>query len=123
LAERARIVQAAAEEIAAETGVYAATAGTWRNRFAKGRIDGLYDEPRPGGPRQIGDEEVATTIRKYWKRSREARNAFLGRNAAKKGKACIGAAISTCWNRRAGIDVLDLSRGALTLCVLSARRD
>ena len=28
------------------------------------RMDGLYDEPRPGAPRQIGDDEIASTIRK-----------------------------------------------------------
>lgn len=69
LAERARIVLAAAaglnnKEIAAKVGVCAATAGTWRNRFAENRMDGLYDEPRPGAPRQIGDDEIAATIRK-----------------------------------------------------------
>jgi transposase len=69
LAERARIVLAAAEglnnkEIADKIGVCAATAGTWRNRFAERRIDGLYDEPRPGAPREIGDDEIAATIRK-----------------------------------------------------------
>ena len=69
LAERARIVLAAAaglnnKEIAAKIGVCAATAGTWRNRFAAKRIDGLYDEPRPGAPREIGDDEIAATIRK-----------------------------------------------------------
>jgi transposase len=35
-----------------------------RNRFAQRRLDGLYDEPRPGAPRSIGDDEVASTIRK-----------------------------------------------------------
>jgi transposase len=69
LAERARIVLAAAsglnnKEIAVKVGVCATTAGTWRNRFAKSRMDGLYDEPRPGAPREIGDEEIASTIRK-----------------------------------------------------------
>jgi len=69
LAERARIVLAAAgglnnKEIATEVGVCAATAGTWRNRFAERRIDGLYDEPRPGAPREIGDDEIAAAIRK-----------------------------------------------------------
>jgi transposase len=67
LAERARIVLAAASglnnrEIAAKIGVCAATAGTWRNRFAESRMDGLYDEPRPGAPRQIGDDEIASLI-------------------------------------------------------------
>src|SRR6202007_3028715 len=69
LAERARIVLAAAsgltnKEVAAKVGVCAATAGTWRNRFAAKRMDGLYDEPRPGAPREIGDDEIASTIRK-----------------------------------------------------------
>lgn len=69
LAERARIVLAAAsglnnKEIAAKLGICAATAGTWRNRFAGSRMDGLYDEPRPGAPRKIGDDEIAATIRK-----------------------------------------------------------
>jgi DDE superfamily endonuclease len=27
-------------------------------------MDGLYDEPRPGAPREIGDEEIAALIRK-----------------------------------------------------------
>ena len=69
LATRARIVLAAAEgldnkAIAAKVGICAATAGTWRNRFAERRIDGLYDESRPGAPRSIGDDEIASTIRK-----------------------------------------------------------
>jgi hypothetical protein len=42
----------------------AATAGTWRNRFASRRLDGLYDEPRPRAPGSIGDDEIASTIRK-----------------------------------------------------------
>jgi hypothetical protein len=27
-------------------------------------MDGLYDEPCPGAPRQFGDDEIAATIRK-----------------------------------------------------------
>lgn len=69
LAERARIILAAAaglnnKEVAAKVGVCAATAGTWRKRFFVQRMDGLYDEPRPGAPREIGDDEIAATIRK-----------------------------------------------------------
>jgi transposase len=68
LAMRARIVLAAAsgltnKEIAAKLDVCAHTAGVWRNRFARDGMDGLYDEPRPGAPRQIGDDEIAATIR------------------------------------------------------------
>ena len=69
IAERARIVLAAAsglknKEIAERLGVCSHTVGTWRNRFAERRLDGLYDEPRPGAPRKIGDDEIAFTIRK-----------------------------------------------------------
>ena len=42
----------------------AATVGIWRRRFAERRMDGLYDEPRPDAPREIGDDEIAATIRK-----------------------------------------------------------
>lgn len=69
LAVRARIVLAAAsgrtnKEIAARLNVCAHTAGVWRQRFARNGMDGLYDEPRPGAPRQIGDDKIAATIRK-----------------------------------------------------------
>ena len=69
LAVRVRIVLAAAngltnKQIAAKLDVCAHTAGVWRKRFARDRMDGLYDEPRPGAPRQIGDDEIAATIRK-----------------------------------------------------------
>lgn len=69
LARRARIVLAAADglenkAIAERLGVAANTVGQWRRRFAERRLDGLYDEPRPGAPRQIGDDEVAELIRR-----------------------------------------------------------
>ena len=69
LADRARMVLAAAsglmnKEIAEKIGTCPHTVGTWRNRFAKHRMDGLYDEPRPGAPREIGDDEIAAMVRK-----------------------------------------------------------
>src|SRR5688500_14741239 len=67
LAMRARVVLRAAEgltntAIAAELGVSKHTVGKWRERFARLRADGLLDEPRPGAPRRIGDEQVAALV-------------------------------------------------------------
>src|SRR5712692_8011842 len=67
LAFRCRVVLAAAEgraskEIAAELGCNHNTVGKWRGRFARRDLDGLHDEPRPGKPRSIGDEEVERVI-------------------------------------------------------------
>src|SRR5216117_4366286 len=67
LAFRCRIVLAAAEgrsstEIAAELGCNHSTVGRWRGRFARCGFDGLHDEPRPGKPRTISDEDVERVI-------------------------------------------------------------
>jgi len=69
LAQRSRIVLAAAEgltntEVAERVGVSRNTAATWRSRFAEHRLDGLSDEPRPGRPRTISDEQVDAVITK-----------------------------------------------------------
>src|SRR5687768_9245343 len=67
LAMRARIILRAADgasntAIADGLGVAKHTVGKWRERFARQRLDGLLDEPRPGAPRRIGDEEVAALV-------------------------------------------------------------
>jgi transposase len=67
LALRARVVLRAAEglsntAIAAELGASKRTVGKWRERFARLRTDGLLDEPRPGAPRRLGDDEVAALV-------------------------------------------------------------
>lgn len=68
LARRVQIVLLAAtgienQEIAERLGTSKNTLCTWRRRYAASGLDGLYDEPRPGAPRQIGDDEIAETIR------------------------------------------------------------
>ena len=67
LAFRCRVVLGAAEgrssvEIAAELGCNPSTVGRWRGRFARRGIDGLHDEPRPGKPRSISDDDVERVI-------------------------------------------------------------
>ena len=34
----------------------------WRGRFVRERLDGLYDEPRPGAPRQITDAQIEQVV-------------------------------------------------------------
>jgi transposase len=36
--------------------------GKWRGRFLKARLEGLYDEPRPGAPRRVSDEQVEKVV-------------------------------------------------------------
>ena len=67
LAQRSRIVLACARgatntAVAAQVGVSVPTVRRWRGRFAEQRLDGLLDEPRPGRPRQISDEQVEDVV-------------------------------------------------------------
>ena len=67
LAQRCRIVLACAEgltnqQVATAEGVHQVTVGKWRARFVTQRLDGLHDEPRPGAPRTIGDDDVERVI-------------------------------------------------------------
>jgi transposase len=67
LAMRARIVLACAEggsnsEVAGRLGLHRGTVSTWRARFVRDRLDGLTDEPRPGRPRTITDDQVEQVV-------------------------------------------------------------
>jgi transposase len=67
VAMRSRIVLAAAEglgntAIAAKLDVTVTTARKWRSRFLAERLEGLLDEPRPGRPRTVADEQVEAVI-------------------------------------------------------------
>jgi transposase len=67
LARRARIVLACAEGpdnkiVAKRLRVTPATVGKWRGRFVSDRVEGLYDEPRPGTPRTISDAEIEQVV-------------------------------------------------------------
>src|SRR5918993_1777088 len=67
LAERCRIVLACAEgasniEVARRLGISRPTVTKWRSRFVARRLEGLADEPRPGAPRKITDEQIEQVL-------------------------------------------------------------
>jgi len=67
LARRARIILACAEGtdsavVARRLHVTPGTVCKWRGRFIADRLDGLYDEPRPGAKRTITDAQVEDVI-------------------------------------------------------------
>ena len=66
----------------------------WRNRFAEHRLEGLTDEPRPGQPRKITDEQVEEVIIKtlestpkdatHWSTRSMAKEVGLNQSAVKR---------------------------------------
>lgn len=67
LARRARVVLACAEgqsnqSVARKLRCSLGMVGKWRVRFLKARLEGLYDEPRPGAPRKVSDAEIEQVV-------------------------------------------------------------
>jgi transposase len=67
LAQRSRIILACADggtigAVAAELGVSRDMVSKWRGRFLESRLKGLTDQPRPGRPRLISDDQVEQVI-------------------------------------------------------------
>ncbi|MGA8254522.1 MAG: IS630 family transposase [Mycobacterium sp.] len=67
LAMRSRIVLAAADglgntAIADKLDIHVSSARKWRSRFVADRLEGLVDEPRPGRPRTVSDDQVEAVI-------------------------------------------------------------
>jgi transposase len=67
VALRARIVLGCAEgatnkAVAERLEIWPQTVAKWRGRFVRERLEGLADEPRPGRPRAIADDQVEQVI-------------------------------------------------------------
>jgi len=89
LATRARIVLAAAEglgndQAAARIGIDRGTVGKWRRRFLERRLDGLSDDPRPGAPRAITDEQVDRVVARTLESKPKAATHWSTRSLAKE---------------------------------------
>jgi len=66
-ARRARVVLACAQgldnkTVARKMRTSLGMVGKWRARFLQARLEGLYDEPRPGAPRKVSDAEVERVV-------------------------------------------------------------
>lgn len=66
---RARIVLACAEggtigDVAVRVGCGRSSVSKWRSRFLTDRLEGLEDDPRPGRPRTVTDDQVNALIEK-----------------------------------------------------------
>jgi transposase len=68
IARRAKIVLLCASgasntDVSEMVGTTKQVVGKWRRRFLEKRLDGLFDEPRPGTPRKIQDKDVERAVR------------------------------------------------------------
>src|SRR5438552_2036569 len=67
LARRARVVLACGEgldnkTVARKVRASLGMVGKWRARFVQARLEALYDEPRPGAPRTVSDDQVEQIV-------------------------------------------------------------
>jgi transposase len=102
LVQRFRIILACAgggsnTEIAAELGIARDTVAKWRGRFVTHRLEGLADEPRPGAPRKITDEQVESVIVKTLEESPANGDTHWSTRSMAKATGMSQSAISRMW--------------------------
>jgi transposase len=133
LAARSQIVLRCAEggtigEVAADLGVSRDMVSKWRGRFVRERLEGLTDEPRPGRPRLIGDEQVERVITKtleemppngdtHWSTRSMARAAGLNQTAVSRIWRAFGLKphLVQTWKLSAGPQFIEKARGIVGL--------
>jgi transposase len=84
---RAKIVLACADgitstEVARRCRTSNQTVCKWRKRFVEQRLDGLFDEPRVGGPRKISDADVEAIVVKTLETTPKGRTHWSTRKMA-----------------------------------------
>ena len=102
LARRARIILACAEGtdstvVERRLHVTPGTVCKWRGRFIVDRLDGLYDEPRPGAKRSITDAQVEDVIIRTLETTPRGATHWSTRGMA-KAVGLSHAAISRVWH-------------------------
>lgn len=86
---RAKLVLASADgdadtAVAEKLRVNPKTVATWRQRFAESRLEGLFDEPRPGAPRSITDADVEKIVVETLETTPKGRTHWSTRKMAEK---------------------------------------
>jgi len=87
VAMRAKIILRCAsgltnQAVAREVRTSGQTVCKWRQRFVARRVAGLFDEPRPGGPRKISDEQVEEIVVKTLEEKPKGRTLWSTRKMA-----------------------------------------
>lgn len=73
------------------------TVSKWRNRFVAKRLEGLSDEPRPGAPRKITDEQVEQVIVKTWEDAPSRRDTHWSTRSMAAATGMSQTVISRIW--------------------------
>jgi transposase len=102
LALRARIVLACADgvtnqQVAERLGIWPQTVAKWRGRFVRQRLEGLSDEPRPGRPRMITDDQVEQVITKTLEEPPPNHDTHWSTRSMAKATGMSQTAISRIW--------------------------
>ena len=70
--------------VAAKLRTSHVTVGKWRKRFIERGVEGLFDEPRPGAPRKLSDEDVEAIVVKTLETKPKGRTHWSTRKMAEK---------------------------------------
>ena len=70
--------------IAKRVGLSINMVGVWRQRFIDQGLMGLYDQPKPGAPRSISDEQVAQLVKKTLNKKPKGATHWTCRSIAKE---------------------------------------
>jgi transposase len=102
LAQRSRIILACAggdsnSAVAADLGISRDMVSKWRSRFAERRLKGLTDEPRPGRPRLIGDEQVEAVIAATLERDPAGGDTHWSTRSMARSQGMSQSAVSRIW--------------------------
>jgi transposase len=102
LADRSRVVLACAEgqtigAVAAELGVSRDMVSKWRGRFLDRRLEGLTDEPRPGRPRLISDDQIERVITATLEQDPAAGDTHWSTRSMARSQGMSQSAVSRIW--------------------------